>query len=190
LANPDLIAVKNFDINPFSTSSTWLMQPTVLHKRFSFVIGHLISSGMFEMWKTNFKVYSLFSSLRNVSMDSIASRNQEVLEAIAVGRIYNWANREEVINRMGFTQDMLMEAESVQLKVLEHPLIVFGLFSLISMVAFCLERFVSLNVWRYRFNWYIRFRFVYITILSTFDLGRRSFLAKVRFFQTAVVSKK
>jgi len=38
LLNPDLVVVKNFDINPFSSSSAWLVQPNILYKKFSIII--------------------------------------------------------------------------------------------------------------------------------------------------------
>jgi len=143
LLNPDLVAVKNYDINPFASSSTWLMQPNIFYKKFSMTIGSLVSSGLYNTWNLNCKIAQQFSALRNANVNSTGDKSKGALTVISEGRIFNWANGEDNFSESGLRQDILTEAQSVTMKVMIYPLIVFSLFSLSGILVFCLERIVN-----------------------------------------------
>jgi len=143
LLNPELVAVKNYDINPFASSSAWIMQPNILYMKFSKIIGSLISSGLYNTWKLNYRKAKQFSALRNANVNSSGDKSMGTLNVISEGRIFNWANRDEHSLGGGLRQDMLSEAQSVPMEVMIYPLIVFSLFSLVSITTFLLERIVN-----------------------------------------------
>jgi len=143
LANRNgLAVVRNFDINPLTTSSAWVLQQNILYKTFSLIFGRLVSNGFADLWTKYFNIFNQFFTLANVLKVKLSPSFADAA-VISEGRVFNWINNGKFISISGHGNEMRVEADSITIQVFFYPLVLFTVFNLVSVFLFLGEYCIS-----------------------------------------------